>query len=333
MDFSKHIEQLLYKNDCVILPNIGGFVLRYESASIDFLEQQLHPPCKKVSFNTRLNQNDGLLCKYIAEQEVITYSQAQDLVEQFSIEVESALFENKYYNFHKIGRLHFDEQLKIEFTPAATNFSSNAFGFPIIDCIPILREKENIKFDEAVSTKAIVQKKRSTTRKKISSKVWTAAAIFLLCIAGTWLFELNRSKNSLLVQKAPTATTKGASNTLKSNQTASLLPSLVLSPVETVSVAKAAKPRIEKKAAPVPIKKTKVLKQKTYTVILGAFGKEKNAERLALKLANEGYLPDVALKKNKLYRVAVLITCGKKEFSEHLSYIQKNFNKKAWVAK
>lgn len=69
MDLSYHIEELLFSNDCVIIPTIGGFIVNYASASIDFVEQRLLPPQKVVSFNPKLVNNDGLLANHIAQNE------------------------------------------------------------------------------------------------------------------------------------------------------------------------------------------------------------------------------------------------------------------------
>ena len=67
-----------------------------------------------------------------------------------------------------------------------------------------------------------------------------------------------------------------------------------------------------------------------YVIVLGAFGKKKNADRLAKKLAKDNYLPDVTL-KNGLNRVGVQITCTQEELKSHLTFLKVNYNKKAWL--
>ena len=59
MSIFKHIVDLLYNNDCVILPGFGAFVLKNKSA---FRKgDEFFPPSKYVSFNSMLKENDGLL--------------------------------------------------------------------------------------------------------------------------------------------------------------------------------------------------------------------------------------------------------------------------------
>ena len=58
---SAHIVSLMLKHDCVIVPELGGFVAQYVPARLITAENILMPPCRTVVFNPRLNMNDGLL--------------------------------------------------------------------------------------------------------------------------------------------------------------------------------------------------------------------------------------------------------------------------------
>ncbi len=62
-----YISQLLYKNDCVIVMNFGGFVCRSISANINQITGVLTPPNKSILFNSQLKENDGLLINHIAQ--------------------------------------------------------------------------------------------------------------------------------------------------------------------------------------------------------------------------------------------------------------------------
>ena len=58
-----HIERLLLRNDCVIIPQWGGFVLREVPASCDEEGVWFYPARKEISFNTSLRHTDGLLAE------------------------------------------------------------------------------------------------------------------------------------------------------------------------------------------------------------------------------------------------------------------------------
>ena len=51
MKFDKHIRDLLYRYDCIILPNLGAFVTRNVSSNIDETNSLIKPPQKIISFN------------------------------------------------------------------------------------------------------------------------------------------------------------------------------------------------------------------------------------------------------------------------------------------
>ena len=47
-NISKHIFELLYEHDCVIIPNFGGFVANYFPARLDELNNRVFPPSKHL---------------------------------------------------------------------------------------------------------------------------------------------------------------------------------------------------------------------------------------------------------------------------------------------
>jgi len=148
VDLSNHIEDLLYCNDCVIIPSIGGFIVNYSPAAIDFIEQQLYPPKKAVSFNPKLVNNDGLLANHIVQKEHLSYKQASLKVEAFSQQIEADLFNNKIVHFSNIGKLYFNTDSKLEFVPVNTNFLREAYGMPDLACTPIIRSKDYLIKDK-----------------------------------------------------------------------------------------------------------------------------------------------------------------------------------------
>ena len=74
MDIVRHINNLLLKHNCVIVPGLGGFVANYKSARIHPVNHTFTPPAKEIVFNTGLKHNDGILATYIALELNINYS-------------------------------------------------------------------------------------------------------------------------------------------------------------------------------------------------------------------------------------------------------------------
>ena len=67
MILAKHITDLLYRYDCVIVPEFGGFITNRIGAKLNESTQTFYPPTKQITFNSHLKHNDGLLANYIAE--------------------------------------------------------------------------------------------------------------------------------------------------------------------------------------------------------------------------------------------------------------------------
>jgi len=138
-DVASSIGELLFENNSVIIPNFGGFMLSYKSASIDHVQSTLSPPSKYPSFNDNLKVNDGILVNYVKNQNQMTLEQAKKAVADH-VEQLNDLFENKeMVDIPKVGRLYKDYTGEIKFLPHDTNFNTNTFGLPQIQFHPIQR--------------------------------------------------------------------------------------------------------------------------------------------------------------------------------------------------
>ena len=76
MNISDHISTLLYRYECVVVPNFGAFLSHKISARIDAKTQTLYPPKKRLSFNGQLTSNDAILANHVSESEKISYENA-----------------------------------------------------------------------------------------------------------------------------------------------------------------------------------------------------------------------------------------------------------------
>jgi len=88
---SRYLNHALILNDCVILPNFGGFVCHNEPAYIDELQGILIPTSKKITFNESLNHKDNLFAKFIAQAERVPLSDAEKRVERYINDIKISL--------------------------------------------------------------------------------------------------------------------------------------------------------------------------------------------------------------------------------------------------
>lgn len=111
-----HIEYLLQRNDCVVVPRLGAFIIRHIDAHYDSIKRQFIPPTATVIFNPELDHNDGMLANSIARACSISYDEAlQELNEQVASLKETLKNEGRA-DLGSIGTFSLDGKRRI-FTP------------------------------------------------------------------------------------------------------------------------------------------------------------------------------------------------------------------------
>ena len=115
MEINQYIKELLLLNDCVIIPEFGGFVANYKPATIE--SNQFFPPTKEIAFNSKLISNDGLLINYISETEGTNYFNAKQKLNNFVEETLLNLQQNRNIYFGGLGYLHYDSRENLQFEP------------------------------------------------------------------------------------------------------------------------------------------------------------------------------------------------------------------------
>lgn len=101
----KYISELLFQNDCVIVPDFGGFVCNDTPSVINEKTNCITPPSKHILFNVNLKSNDGLLITHIAKKENISQKEAKNQVYKFSNDCNNKLSTSKILRLDKIGYL------------------------------------------------------------------------------------------------------------------------------------------------------------------------------------------------------------------------------------
>ena len=126
---ARHIADLLYHHECVIVAGFGGFIKAYSPAMILHTTHEFSPPSGSVAFNAGLSGNDGLLANYIASVENISYRDALFEINQWVGKCTSDLNHNTTVSLHGIGEVFLNDSGNIEFTPSKqVNFNADSFG-------------------------------------------------------------------------------------------------------------------------------------------------------------------------------------------------------------
>ena len=303
----KHISNLLYDHDCVIITNFGAFVCNHTSAKLDDVTGILSPPGKSILFNSQLKENDGLLINHISQKENISLDDAQIELAKFVEDCKKNLSQFKSLRFDKIGLLTLNDENKIIFSQDSNiNYNKNSFGLQDLVNNKISRDHAEV-VEESLK---IIKSKKTFNSKRILK-----AAAILIPLIGISLLSITQEK---AVNKVY-------------NQIAELNPLSVFKsenkeiPVNNI-ITKEVKKEIEKPS--VVIEKEQVSK-KQYYIIAGAFSVEANANKLQSRLNKWNYNSTVIRGEN-IMRVSYDEFKSKEEALISLAKIRKE-NPQAWI--
>lgn len=313
MKLDQNISELLFRYDCVVVPDFGGFIANYKPAKINSKTNMFSPPSKQISFNRNLVVNDGLLANQIARNYNVSYSDALDTIEKCVQAYQRDLNDGKRVVIEKVGVLYLDADKKILFEPLNTvNYLADAFGLEKFH-YPIAEQEEQVI--------SIKPKKRFIHPGRV------AAAIFIpLFIAGTWFAyqagvgsKYGRFQLSDLGFSTPASTydTRRPVEIPESNSKA----------IDDAFLT------IEKRAkARKLISKPFVIEaKKEWFVIGGCFSEKTNANKFLRRLKRKGYEAIAIGNYKSLEAIAYGGFADENEARRFLKTVKTKENKSAWL--
>lgn len=123
---SRHIEALLIKHNCVVVPKLGGFVAQYTPAYYDEEDERFVPPVRSVSFNAMLAINDGLLIERYIKENNLDYASASRMVNAQVEKLKENIAERGEVELVGIGTLQSNGEYGYSFTPRRDGLMSPA---------------------------------------------------------------------------------------------------------------------------------------------------------------------------------------------------------------
>jgi len=183
MQLESYISDLLYRYECVTVPEFGAFLTQRVSATIHESTNAFYPPKKMLSFNEQIQKNDGILTHYIADVEKIPFEEASKKIEKRVKALKSYLTEGETISFENIGDLLLNNEGRIVFEPSYhLNYLTDAFGLSQFVSPSVSREvyKEEVQEIEKVIPIVITPERR----KSRGYLKYAAVAVIALTIGG-----------------------------------------------------------------------------------------------------------------------------------------------------
>lgn len=300
MEINQYIKELLLLNDCVIIPEFGGFVANYKPAT--FENNQFFPPTKEIAFNTKLISNDGLLINYVVEAEGLNYFSAKQKLEGFVEETLLNLERNRNIYFEGVGYLHYDSRENLQFeTQLKQNLLVDSFGLHNFSYEKLYQRqipKPAFRIEHHESVPVIFQKRKL--------KKMIVAVPLLIAMA---LIPLKHNKEYL------------------SKSDMGMWETLMQSTPEAPSITQAQ--NMAEYTANVTTAKTEQLR---YFIIGGSFKSEENADKYIQQLKEKGYTGQNLGIFLGLNRVAMKGFTTMEEAQKELnSYLYQNPRSGVWI--
>ena len=303
MQLSKAINSLLYTNDCVTVPGFGSFIVNKFSSVYDEKKGKFYPPSRRVSFNPKIKNNDGLLANFISEKETISYEVAVKNIHNEVISWKKKL-NTEPILLDNIGELSYNSDENIIFSPDLdSNHFLGSYGLPSIyykkqqDLVSTYNESTLKKYNDL---------KVNSSISRVPDFVKYAAALVIIIMTTVFLsnqYEEYNFQNQLILEQE---------NRQKTIQR-----------VESAVFDFGSIPAIELEV------KVQVNK---FHIIAGAFGVKSNADKLYKSLLSKGYNPTkLPLNDKGLIPISFDNFSNRKDAVIALRQLQMSENKDAWI--
>ena len=303
MQLSKAINSLLYTNDCVTVPGFGSFIVNKFSSVYDEKNGKFYPPSRRVSFNSKIKNNDGLLANFISNEEGIDFSVAVKNIHNEVINWKKKLNKEPLV-LNNIGELSYNSDENIVFSPDLdSNHFLGSFGLPSIyykkqpDLVSTYNESTLKKYNDL---------KVNSSNSRVPDFVKYAAALVIIISTTFFLskeYEEYNIQNQLILEQE---------NRQKTIQR-----------VESAVFDFGSIPAIELEIKVQPNK---------FHIIAGAFGVKSNADKLYNNLLSKGYNPTkLPLNDKGLIPISFDNFSNRKDAVIALRQLQMSENKDAWI--
>lgn len=315
----RHIEHLLVEHNCVIVPNLGGFVAHECSAQYVEEEHLFLPPYRSVSFNQLLQHNDGLLTEAYMKSLGVSYIEALRCIENTVQDLKKDLTTGAQIELHGLGTLAAGEQGAYEFTPLCGGLVAPQFyaldSFSVNLCAT--KKKSSIS---VFPNRSVVRKLRYGSTLRWGSRAMRyIAAVIVLLLCFVWATPLNQNHLDNLHEASVISTLFAP---LPSSVSSTSVASIPLVEPHTVS---------SRKVTPKQVEQTSP--ESAWTIVLASRVSKEGAQDLVDTMKKAGFSSARIHKGRKIRRVVYATYSSKEKGQEALRQLRQQDERfgQAWV--
>lgn len=192
-EIERHIESLLLYNDCVIVPNLGGFVAHHVGAHYSEGECLFLPPTRQLGFNPQLTMNDSLMVQSYVDAYDISYPEALARVEHEVTLLHKALEEKGHCEFDGLGTLYKNNEGKLSFAPCEAGIlTPSLYALDSFEAKPLRTLSEPQSTASSTSQAVIVTRDEKSGQRRLSVSLRSLRhAAVAVCVLAICVFVIS----------------------------------------------------------------------------------------------------------------------------------------------
>lgn len=322
IELGRHIEILLLSNDCVMVPELGGFMAHHVVAHYDEREHSFLPPLRALGFNPQLKLNDSLLAQSYVEAYDISYPEALRRIEEEVDELKQHLDNDGKYELNDIGILKMNEEGIYVFEPCEAGIlTPELYGLSSFEmremsneceelCVVAAAQEENVHTNGNNKDTTLLESRSqepqtendddSTIKIKIS---WIRNIVAAAAAVIAFLFTTTPVSNS---NRQPLDGLQTANFLNIRSQEIKVAPDTTIYDVKANDIALSdttAKTHVRAEKHGARADTLPANKSKGYCIVLASHVTKKNAESYVNELHDKGYTEAYTYIKNNIVRV------------------------------
>ncbi len=355
IELSRHIEALLLKHDCVIVPGLGGFVTQYVPARRIADEELFLPPFRSVGFNPDLAINDGLLAQSYMHAYDTTFPESVKLIDEAVSNLKAELSQEGEYTLSGIGRLTLGMDGRYLFEPCEAGvISPELYGLDAV-VLPVCTTTETESatngpaHDSAekskTSRKPLIKRTEKTYTISLNREFVNYIAAAVVAIVFYFIWATPVSDNNTTAPQAASVLNSKLFSASPQDAACQYTPANQPTAVKATNTSVCATTSAANEQAPSEPQPSQVAPQTNaenattsaavvgkYTIVLASAIPQSNAEALSDKLHKQGMKDARVYKRGRMVRVVFGAYATKDEAQTQLKQISgKSDFAQAWV--
>lgn len=335
----KYIRQILSRKETVIFPGFGSLIVS-ESRGIPSSGGKIDPPGMLIKFDAEHPKDDGRLAEEYAIGEGLSKDEATQQVLELVDAIKFRLDKGEKYHLELLGEFSRDDGNKVHFIKDVNwVIDPELFGLASLDLLELEDEAalESGEAEKIVDSKAdeepkveIVKSKKTVMTKRAPVNKWKIIWIVVGALIAVLVLILLLPSGNDGVEFGKDGIVFKDSVTDEGNEPGQ--GDAIVEEGALVEQEEGTEDRMKAEEAVSDQQETSAATINHYYVVAGSFQRLQNATEMQNTLKEMGYLSEIIITENRMYRVAVQGYPTKQEAANALPGIKKNTGLNgAWV--